>query len=159
MLPSLPISNLVLITFYLRVISLYEWFSLLILWMLSSMNSTLELPYPYFKFCIKAETSSSFSIIFADFSYHSTKLFDYLLITSIWFTVPLCRIYFIAPILSRNYSEGAFIEKTLWLGTAEGYGNIAGIFLSIRAMDWICGERDRQLARARPTGPAPTMQI
>ena len=129
------------------------------LWMLSSINSTFELPSPSFKFCIKAETSSSFSIILADFSYHSKKLFDYLLITSMWFTLPLCRIYFIAPILSRNCSEGAFIEKTLWLGIGDAYGNIAGIFLSIRAMDWICGERERQLAKARPTGPAPTMQI
>lgn len=72
------------------------------------MKSILVLDYC--KFYQREFTNSSFYIIFADFYYHDTNVWDYLLITSMPFIVPNCLIFGIAPILYKKFKEGLLIE-------------------------------------------------
>ena len=71
--------------------------------------------------------------------------------------MPLCRIKGEMHRLSNRFRVGPLREKTLWLGS---YGRLRSEFGSLRSnrvIELIYGERTKQFARVRPTGPHPAI--
>lgn len=95
--------------------------------------------------------------MFASFSDQFTKDKDYFETTSTFDIIPFCLMMGMIFKLSNSFRLGPLIEYTLWLANGGNYRIGEGTFLSKSAMESIYGDRTRQLARVRPTGPHPAI--
>ena len=154
-MPSLPTRSLVLTwVSFLR----FTWQNYGLISMdstSSSIKCTLFDNSGDFNACVSEVTSSSFYMMFALFSDQLTNESDYFEVTCTLDIIPFCLMVGNIFKFSNNFKLGPFIEYTLWLAMEGSWRWLEGILRSRTVIELIKGERARQFAKVRPTGPHP----